>query len=491
MNYPKLIIYLLPVILLTIQINAQITIDGSVADADLNPVSNALVEIIDENDTTNIYSSNTNEQGYFKISSITDIETKLSQTPQDYIVLSNYPNPFNPTTVIYFELPKADNIEIIIYDILGREVRTLYKAFHIAGIDQIIWDGRNNQNSPVAAGIYLCQLKTKEQSKVHKMVLLDGGSSVFSNSNIKIFKSQFRKTFSINNIFNFRLRITGNDILETEFRYLTCSKDTTINLIVPGILQSAVIGPQGGKLETEGFSLTIPEGAFSENVTLNLALNPNMDESFSTAITKVYRIDEFPNLYSKPLNIRMKCIYEYEDSVFIGLGYKSIDPTTGNDEVSFNICGAKDSSGFIVALLPASNNGTSQSLLKSTDFLPLKGKLFLGLAGYGVLEDSEYFSFFSTKRKYISLSYPIVESAEKAFNDFCNILRLDKIEFWNKYKQHSIRNKIEIYTYESLKLNNQRPHRYCISCLSKMKDEIITNLNLEFDLHIDDSKDSQ
>ncbi|MEJ2616085.1 MAG: T9SS type A sorting domain-containing protein [Ignavibacteriaceae bacterium] len=156
---------------------AQITIDGTVTDADLNPVSDALVEIIDEDDSTNVYSANTNEQGYFSISAITDIEEDLSQVPQNYIVLSNYPNPFNPSTAIYFELPKADDIEIVIYDILGREIRVLYKAFHEAGSDQIIWDGRNNRNSPVAAGIYLCRLKTKDMFKVHKMVLLDGGSS--------------------------------------------------------------------------------------------------------------------------------------------------------------------------------------------------------------------------------------------------------------------------------------------------------------------------
>ena len=171
------------------QIQSQIKIDGNVTDAELNPVSNVLVEIIDEDDSTNVYFSNTNEQGYFTISVITGIETNLSQLPQDYIVLSNYPNPFNPSTVIYFELPKADNVEITIYDILGREVRELYNAFHEAGSDQIIWDGSNNWNSHVSAGIYFCRLKTKDQFKVNKMVLLDGGSNSVSYNGVKTIKS--------------------------------------------------------------------------------------------------------------------------------------------------------------------------------------------------------------------------------------------------------------------------------------------------------------
>ena len=84
-----------------------------------------------------------------------------------------------------------------------------------------------------------------------------------------------------------------------------------------------------------------------------------------------------------------------------------------------------------------------------------------------------------------------MESAEKAFNDFCDILNLDKIEFWNKYKQHSISSEIEIYTYNSLKTNSVRPNRYCIYHLPYIKDKNIKNLKLEFDLKIDDSKVNQ
>ena len=65
---------------ITCFIDAQITIDGTVTDSDLNPISNALVEIIDEADTSNRYSDVTDASGNFTISNITDIPS-ISTTP--------------------------------------------------------------------------------------------------------------------------------------------------------------------------------------------------------------------------------------------------------------------------------------------------------------------------------------------------------------------------------------------------------------------------
>ncbi len=56
---------------------------------------------------------------------------------------------------------------------------SLFSGFHDAGADEIHWDGKNNYNQAVSAGIYLCQLKTKDHFKVNKMVLLDGGTKQF------------------------------------------------------------------------------------------------------------------------------------------------------------------------------------------------------------------------------------------------------------------------------------------------------------------------
>ena len=154
----------------TLNLTAQITINGTITDSELKPISNALVVIIDQDDTTNYYSTNTNESGFFSITIIfTDYVARKDIVPSNFIVLRNYPNPFNPSTIIYYELPKSENIEIKIYDILGREVRTLFSDFHKAGTYTLEWNGRNDWNSPVAAGVYFCRLKTKDNFIVHKI----------------------------------------------------------------------------------------------------------------------------------------------------------------------------------------------------------------------------------------------------------------------------------------------------------------------------------
>ena len=160
MNILKFILHSI-ILFLTVNLQAQITIDGTITDSELNPISNALVEIIDQYDTTNYYSAATDASGYFSISNIfTDLAERKNIVPSDFIILRNYPNPFNPSTIIYYELPKSENIEIKIYDILGREVRALFDNFQKAGIYTLNWDGRNNWNSSVAAGVYFCRLKT-------------------------------------------------------------------------------------------------------------------------------------------------------------------------------------------------------------------------------------------------------------------------------------------------------------------------------------------
>ncbi|MDX1699928.1 MAG: T9SS type A sorting domain-containing protein, partial [Melioribacteraceae bacterium] len=230
------------ILFLSNEITAQINIDGTISDSDSNPINNALVEIFDLDDTTKHYSSITNESGYFLISNITGIETEDVKIPSDFIVLRNYPNPFNPSTIIYYELPKSENIEIRIYDILGREVRTLFNNFHKAGTYTLEWNGRNDWNAPVAAGVYFCRLKTKDNFKVHKMLLLDGGAYSLNRSNLTLEKERSNKLSKIKGIFNYSVRISGNDILESEFKYLSCSSDTTLILLVPKVLKTEKIG---------------------------------------------------------------------------------------------------------------------------------------------------------------------------------------------------------------------------------------------------------
>jgi len=94
-------------------------------------------------------------------------------TPEDYVLEQNYPNPFNPETTIRFTLPVAKQISLVVYDMLGQEVRTLVGGeLYQAGTHQIRWDGTNSSGRPVASGNYVYTLKFGNFTKTAKMTLL-------------------------------------------------------------------------------------------------------------------------------------------------------------------------------------------------------------------------------------------------------------------------------------------------------------------------------
>ncbi|OGU41048.1 MAG: hypothetical protein A2315_10835 [Ignavibacteria bacterium RIFOXYB2_FULL_35_12] len=94
-------------------------------------------------------------------------------TPDDYKLEQNYPNPFNPTTSIRFSLPLQKKISIVVYDILGNEVKTLLNNQEFEkGNYEVTWDGTNNFGSSVASGQYVYTLKYGNFSKSLKMTLL-------------------------------------------------------------------------------------------------------------------------------------------------------------------------------------------------------------------------------------------------------------------------------------------------------------------------------
>mgnify|MGYP000362574253 CR=1 FL=1 len=96
----------------------------------------------------------------------------LKPIPQEFALHQNYPNPFNPITTINYDLPQQTHVNIMIYDILGREVVKLISEEIPAGYQSVIWNTRNNFGQPVSAGVYFYQIQTKDFVKTKKMVLL-------------------------------------------------------------------------------------------------------------------------------------------------------------------------------------------------------------------------------------------------------------------------------------------------------------------------------
>ncbi|MGH1364238.1 MAG: FlgD immunoglobulin-like domain containing protein [Calditrichia bacterium] len=94
--------------------------------------------------------------------------------PERFIVHQNYPNPFNPETQIVFELPERENsrVNAVVYDMLGRSVRTLFSGRLEAGVHRLIWNGRDNNEQSLASGTYILQLQTASNTRSVKMLLL-------------------------------------------------------------------------------------------------------------------------------------------------------------------------------------------------------------------------------------------------------------------------------------------------------------------------------
>jgi len=92
--------------------------------------------------------------------------------PVTHNLFQNYPNPFNPSTVISYSIPNVSFVSLKIYDILGREVKTLVNKEQNIGIHNVQWNGENNYGSKVSSGIYLYKIEAGNFIMTKKMLLI-------------------------------------------------------------------------------------------------------------------------------------------------------------------------------------------------------------------------------------------------------------------------------------------------------------------------------
>ena len=100
------------------------------------------------------------------------LSTKEDLTPTEFALYDNYPNPFNPTTQIRFDLPEMSNATLTIYNMIGQKIRTFSMSSLPAGYHTVTWNATNNYGQQVSAGVYLYQLQTKGFTRTKKMILL-------------------------------------------------------------------------------------------------------------------------------------------------------------------------------------------------------------------------------------------------------------------------------------------------------------------------------
>jgi photosystem II stability/assembly factor-like uncharacterized protein len=107
-----------------------------------------------------------------EIDSIANTISENRNFPINFKLEEPYPNPFNPTVNIEYSLTKADNISLEIFDILGKNIKTILYKNQAAGNYKLAWDGKNSSNHNVASGIYLLKFKTTNKNIVKKLILM-------------------------------------------------------------------------------------------------------------------------------------------------------------------------------------------------------------------------------------------------------------------------------------------------------------------------------
>jgi hypothetical protein len=92
----------------------------------------------------------------------------IEKKPDDYSLEQNYPNPFSTNTTIKFALPTDDNISLVVFDIMGREIASLFKGTEFCGVHYIVW---NSQGVP--SGVYRYRLSAGSYTKTRRMVIVN------------------------------------------------------------------------------------------------------------------------------------------------------------------------------------------------------------------------------------------------------------------------------------------------------------------------------
>ena len=112
-----------------------------------------------------------NESGESTISGGTAVDGQ-DDIPARFALSAKVPNPFNPTTLIRFDLPAACKVRLVVYEVTGRQVCCLVEGEMPAGIHRVRWQGSDDQDRPGSSGVYLYRIEAGDFRDAKRMVLV-------------------------------------------------------------------------------------------------------------------------------------------------------------------------------------------------------------------------------------------------------------------------------------------------------------------------------
>ena len=142
-------------------------------------VSGAEVVFLNERNPEEVFATTTDIYGNFELDldAETSVDSQGSSKPAIFKLNQNFPNPFNPGTVISYELPSDSPVQLEIYNSLGQRVRTMVDAWQEAGYHGLIWEGTDDSGRGLASGVYFYRLQAGSFTESRKMVLVDGAAN--------------------------------------------------------------------------------------------------------------------------------------------------------------------------------------------------------------------------------------------------------------------------------------------------------------------------
>ncbi|MCX7984488.1 MAG: T9SS type A sorting domain-containing protein [Bacteroidetes bacterium] len=204
------------------------------------PVQFARVTFVNLGDTTIQHVTITDQYGYYQLGIISSLEGNTMKQPLRFVVHQNYPNPFVGRTTIPYELAYESNVQVTIYDMIGREVWSTSCGTQPPGLHYVYWEGKDYGGNPVSKGVYFCRVMVNGRAFVRKLLLSGNSGSTFGITQFQQVPTFLKEQGYGGSTFQrtlYTVRIENTDrtipyIIPQELQNIYISSDTTVNFFV-------------------------------------------------------------------------------------------------------------------------------------------------------------------------------------------------------------------------------------------------------------------
>ena len=165
-------------LVLSVSVGAESLLEGRVRLESGQPVAGVQVRLFDLTDLRWFVGTTTDETGHFALPLQTLSTARGTALPTDFALGPNYPNPFNPSTLIPYQLPNSMHVRLEVFNLLGQRIATLVDGERAAGFHTATWHAVDASGRAVAAGVYIYRMTVGVESQTGRMVLVDGQAGV-------------------------------------------------------------------------------------------------------------------------------------------------------------------------------------------------------------------------------------------------------------------------------------------------------------------------